>query len=126
MREPPERTTPGAGVPRMMVRALRAFPVIESSGALALLAATLVALSWANSPWGATYGELWGWEVPVRLLGFEVVESLRGWVNDGAMTLFFFVIGLEIKGELASGELSDRRAAALPIVAAVGGMALPA
>ena len=125
--EAPQSTAPrGPGVPRLMVRALRAFLDTESVGALTLLAATLVALSWANSPWGATYGELWGSEVPVRLGAFEIVESVRGWVNDGAMTLFFFVVGLEIKRELASGELSDRRAAALPIVAALGGMAVPA
>jgi NhaA family Na+:H+ antiporter len=85
----------------------------ETVGALALLAATVVALAWANWSGGASYADVWN-------------RHARHWVNDGAMSLFFFVIGLEIRRELGHGELRDRRAALLPVLAALGGMGVPA
>ena len=95
---------------------LRDFLRQEASGGIVLFAAAVVALVWANSPAGGAYEDLW--EVTLWL-------DLRHWVNDGAMALFFFVVGLEIKREVACGELSDRRAAALPAIAALGGVLLP-
>jgi NhaA family Na+:H+ antiporter len=89
----------------------------EAAGGVALLAAAVVALIWANAAPDA-YAAFWATE----LAG----HSLSAIVNDGLMTLFFLVIGLEVKRELAIGELSDRRAAALPFFAALGGMLLPA
>ncbi len=90
----------------------------ESAGGIALLAASVVALLWANVPAGDGYASFWAETV--------AGQSLQHWVNDGLMVLFFFVVGLEIKRELVTGELSDRRAAALPALAAVGGVVLPA
>jgi Na+/H+ antiporter NhaA len=86
----------------------------------------LAALVWANSPWREAYERLWHTGVSVRLGGYAIQEDLRGAVNDGLMTLFFLVVGLEIKREFTIGELRDPRAAALPVLAAVGGMVVPA
>jgi Na+/H+ antiporter NhaA len=107
-------------------RPVRAFVATEVGSALFLLVAALVALVWANSPWGATYEELWTSELSIRLAGAELSMELRAWVNDGLMAFFFFVIGLEIRRELDLGELRDRRRAAVPVFAAVGGMVVPA
>ncbi|MCU1378237.1 MAG: nhaA [Acidimicrobiales bacterium] len=85
----------------------------ESAGGAVLLAATVVALVLANSPWHTGWADLWS-------------GPAHHWVNDGLMTLFFYVVGLEITRELTDGELRDPRTAALPVVAALGGMVLPA
>jgi Na+:H+ antiporter, NhaA family len=116
----------GPPPPRRLGRALRTFLRTEVAGGLVLLAATVVALGWANSPFHASYETLWHTELRVAVGGFEIAEDLRHWVNDALMALFFFVVGLEIKRELVAGELSDRRNAALPAIAALGGMVLPA
>ena len=87
-----------------------------------LLVAVVVAVVWANSPWREAYFSLWHTEL--RVAGIE--EDLQHWVNDGLMALFFFVVGLEIKRELVGGELSDRRAATLPALAATAGAIVPA
>jgi len=93
----------------------------ETAGAAALLVAALAALAWANSPAGDGYAALWETEAHLGPLELD----LRDWVNDGLMALFFFVVGLEIKRELVTGELRDRGAAALPAIAAAGGVVLP-
>lgn len=109
----------------MIVRPLQDFLRLEAAGGLVLLAATIAALVWANVA-GASYEDLWTTELTVRIGDYEVVESLRDVVNDGLMALFFLVVGLEVKRELTVGELSTRRAALLPLFAALGGMVLPA
>jgi NhaA family Na+:H+ antiporter len=116
----------GGPLARRVVQPLQEFLREETSSALLLLAAAAVALIWANSPWRDAYERLWTTELGIHLGRFEIVEDLRQWVNDGLMTLFFLVVGLEIKRELTTGELRDPRAAALPVVAAVGGMVVPA
>jgi len=102
------------------------FPATEAAGGAALLVATVVALVWANSGWGDAY--LATWQTPIRLhvgaVGFAA--DARQVVNEGLMTLFFLVVGLEIKRELVTGELRAWRTAALPAIAALGGMAVPA
>ncbi len=98
----------------------------EAGGAGLLLAATLAALVWANSAWGSTYDTFWHTELAVRVGGAELSLDLQHWVNDGLMTFFFFVIGLEVKRELVLGELADRRRVAVPAVAALVGLVVPA
>jgi Na+:H+ antiporter, NhaA family len=98
----------------------------EAAGGIALLAAAIVAVVWANSPASDAYADLWGHELRLGVTGAAITADLRHWVNDGLMAVFFFVVGLEIKRELVVGELRERRAAALPVMAAVGGVALPA
>jgi len=87
-----------------------------------LLVAAGIALAWANSPWAATYEALWHAGIPVA--GFRL--DLHFLINDGLMTLFFFVVGLEVRRELHDGTLADRRQATLPLIAALGGVLLPA
>jgi NhaA family Na+:H+ antiporter len=104
----------------------RQFTRLQASGGILLLAAAAVALIWANSPWGQAYFDLWETYLTISLGGLALKENLLHWVNDGLMVIFFFVVGLEIKREVLVGELATPRRAALPLVAAVGGMALPA
>jgi protein-disulfide isomerase len=91
-----------------------------------LLGATVAALIWANVPWGSTYEDVWTTELSIRLGDAALSLDLRHWVNDGLMTFFFFVVGLEIRREFDMGELRERRRLATPVVAAVGGMVAPA
>ena len=111
---------------RNVAQPLRSFLDTEAGSALALLAAALAALVWANVPWGGTYDDLWSTELSLRLGDWELTEDLRHWVNDGLMTFFFFVIGLEIRRELDMGELRDRRRVGVPVLAAAAGMFVPA
>lgn len=113
-------------VARLLARPMRNFLDREAAGGLVLLIATVAALIWANSPFGASYQTFWGTEVSIDAGPLHLAEDLRHWVNDALMVIFFFVVGLEIKRELVTGELNDRRKAALPALAAFGGMAVPA
>jgi NhaA family Na+:H+ antiporter len=99
---------------------------VEAAGGILLLLATMAALVWANSPWRAGYEALWSTELRMELGSFEFAEDVGHVVNDFLMAIFFFVVGMEIKREVVVGELRDRRAAALPAMAALGGMVVPA
>ncbi len=108
--------------PRTM---LERFVHSETSGSVLLFGATVVALVWANSPWSSSYFAIW--KLPLNLGGRPLFSmDLHHWIDDGLMVLFFLVVGLEIKREIIKGELSSFRQAALPIMAALGGMILPA
>ncbi|HEX4941251.1 MAG TPA: Na+/H+ antiporter NhaA, partial [Actinomycetota bacterium] len=113
-------------VPRRIVRPLQEFLSTTTASGTMLLFAAVIALAWANSPWGDAYERFWSTPAELRLGTWAIGDDLRHWVNDGLMTLFFLVVGLEIKREFQTGELQDRRAAALPVVAAAGGMIVPA
>jgi NhaA family Na+:H+ antiporter len=102
------------------------FTAIQASGGILLVASTIIALFLANSPWAEQYFHFWETEITFTLGSFSLSEQLLEWVNDGLMVLFFFVVGLEIKRELTVGELASPRRAALPLAAALGGMAVPA
>ncbi len=99
---------------------------VEAAGGILLLVATVVALIWANSPWEASYDTLWSTNIHIEVGSYTFEENLGHVVNDLLMALFFFVVGMEIKRELVTGELRDRRAVALPAMAALGGMIVPA
>jgi NhaA family Na+:H+ antiporter len=109
-----------------LVRPFQTFAARESSGGILLLLATLVALVWANCPWANSYFALWHTTVTLGFDAKTIAHDLRFWVNDALMALFFFVVGLEIKREFLVGELASPRQAALPIVAALGGVLVPA
>jgi NhaA family Na+:H+ antiporter len=109
-----------------IVRPFQDFTHKQSSGGILLVAATLVALAWANSPWGESYAGLWQTKLTVGLGDFSLTKDLRHWINDGLMAVFFLVVGLEIKREVLVGELSSVRGATLPVAAALGGAVLPA
>src|SRR5215207_8436382 len=99
---------------------------VEAAGGILLLVATVAALIWANSPWDASYGTLWSTNIRIDVGTYTFEEDLGHVVNDLLMAVFFFVVGMEIKRELVTGELRDRRALALPAMAALGGMVVPA
>ena len=110
---------------RNVAAPLRDFLDTETGGAVVLLGATLVALAWANSPWWDSYESAWTTDLSLRIGDSGISQDLRHWVNQGLMTFFFLVVGLEAKRELDIGQLRDRRRIAIPLVAALGGMALP-
>ncbi len=114
-----------AALTAQLASPLRAFLLNEAGSAGLLLAATVAALLWANSPWSDSYESLWGTEAAIRVGASEIALDLRDWVNDGLMALFFFVIGLEVRRELSVGELTDRRRIVLPATAALAGMLVP-
>ena len=97
----------------------------EASGVF-LLGATVVALVWANSPLRDSYERLWSTVATVEVGGLDIGMDLQNWVNEGLMTLFFLVVALEVKREVTTGELRDPKTAALPAIAAIGGMVVPA
>jgi Na+:H+ antiporter, NhaA family len=119
---PPPQLTPFQRILSPFVR----FARTESAGGIVLIAATLVAIVWANSPWAAGYHHLWETTLTLRLGAAELSYPLHYWINDGLMAVFFFLVGLEIKREFLVGELASLRRAALPIAAAMGGMIVPA
>ncbi|MGA0237279.1 MAG: Na+/H+ antiporter NhaA [Acidimicrobiales bacterium] len=112
---------------RRVGRPVRNFLAIEAASGVLLIGATVVALVWANSPWSESYFDLLHTHITIQFGDVLTLdESIEHWVNDALMAIFFFVVGLEIKRELVAGELRNPRAAALPAIAAVGGMVVPA
>lgn len=111
---------------RALPLAVRRFLQTETSGGVVLVIAAVVALVWANSPWHGSYEDLWHTRVTLQVGSVGIDDDLGHVVNDGLMALFFLVVGLEIKRELVVGELRSWRAAALPMIAAAGGMVVPA
>jgi len=102
------------------------FARMEAAGGIVLLSTTVLALVWANSPWEHVYHEVFERPFSIGFGKFILTENWHEWINDGLMSLFFFLVGLEIKREILVGELSTLRRAAYPFVAAIGGMAAPA
>ncbi|WP_205107122.1 Na+/H+ antiporter NhaA [Subtercola frigoramans] len=111
---------------RRVLHQRRGFSDSEKTGAALLLGATVLALVWANLPFGNSYDEFWSSTVSLQVSGTGIQLDFRALVNEALMTLFFFVVGLEVKREFAVGELSDRSRAIVPVAAAVAGLAIPA
>ncbi|MCB2213197.1 Na+/H+ antiporter NhaA [bacterium] len=110
-----------------ILRPFQEFERREASGGILLLAATVVALIWANSPWAGSYTSLFNKTYLTLGVGWlQINKPLLLWINDGLMAIFFLLVGLEIKREILVGELSSRAKASLPIFAALGGMVIPA
>jgi Na+/H+ antiporter NhaA len=110
---------------RNLAAPIRDFLSAETGGAVVLLVAAVAALVWANSPWSDSYESVWTTKLSVHLGSAGISLDLRHWVNEGLMTFFFLVVGLEAKRELDTGELRERRRLAIPVVAAVGGITVP-
>ena len=128
--EPPDAVRPswsrsGRPFARRVVKPLQAFLETETSSAFLLLCATVLALLWANSPLGEGYQQLWSTELGIGVGRWDIAMDLADWIAQGLMSLFFLVVGLEIKRELLTGELRDRRVALLPVAAALGGILVP-
>lgn len=102
--------------------------LLQSSalGGILLILFTIIALIWANSGWQESYHHLWHLKFGIELGNFSFKMDLHHWINDGLMAIFFYMVGLEIKREVISGELSSRKKATLPALGALGGMLFPA
>jgi len=122
----PLQQTNGRQLAGQLSGPLRHFLATESGSALVLVVATAVALLWANSPWSAGYTATWETAASVQLGSLGLELSIGHWISDGLMVLFFFVIGLEVRRDLAIGELTDRRRVVLPLLAGFAGMLVPA
>lgn len=109
-------------VTRALVMPIQQFIHIQGISSFFLLAAAIIALIWANSPWQDSYHHVW--EMELALSGLRL--PIHAWINDALMAIFFFLVGMEIKHEIVHGELADVRRAALPIFGALGGMIVPA
>ncbi|MGW8246530.1 MAG: Na+/H+ antiporter NhaA [Acidiferrobacterales bacterium] len=110
----------------MPIQAIKEFLRYESASGILLLAATILAMLIQNSPASHLYDALLDLHVEIRVGNFQIAKPLLLWINDGLMAIFFFLIGLEVKREVLDGELSEPSRVALPVIAAIGGMALPA
>ena len=122
----PRRIAPKKTPIVKLARPFQEFAGRETSGGILLLACTVVALAWANSPWAHSYRDLWHTSFSIGFASLNLSKELHFWVNDALMAVFFFVVGLEIKREVLAGELASPRQAALPIIAALGGVLVPA
>lgn len=109
-----------------LARPVERFLAVQAASGIILIVAAAIALVWANSPWAASYHAAWATPIGLAFGEHRVTASTHFLVNDVLMSVFFLVVGLEIRRELHAGELSDRRRAALPAIAAVGGMLVPA
>jgi Na+/H+ antiporter NhaA len=108
---------------RNLAAPVRDFLNTESAGAIALLGAAVVALVWANAPWSDSYDSFWTTKLSIRVGSDGISMELRRWVSEGLMTFFFLVVGLEARREFDIGSLRERQRIALPLLAAIGGMA---
>ncbi|ACY49538.1 Na+/H+ antiporter NhaA [Rhodothermus marinus] len=116
----------GSRITNRLFRPFQEFFHTEAASGTLLLLSAVIALVWANSPWGETYRALWETKWTIGPEGAALSKSLLHWINDGLMVLFFLLVGLEIKRELLVGELSSPRKAGLAIAGAIGGMIVPA
>lgn len=110
---------------RNLAAPVRSFLSAETGGAVVMLGATIAALLWANSPWSHSYESVWTTKLVISVGHAQISADLRQWINEGLMTLFFLVVGLEAKRELDLGQLRERRRLAVPVVGAIGGVAVP-
>jgi len=109
-----------------MIRPFQYFFRKEASSSIVLAAATVIAFLWANSPFAASYHAFWETELILTLGDYSIHKTLHGWISEGLMTIFFFIVGIEIKREILVGELASAKKAVLPAGAALGGMVFPA
>jgi Na+/H+ antiporter NhaA len=110
---------------RNLAAPVRDFLTTETGGAAVLLCAAVAALAWANSPWSDSYESVWTTELSVRVGDHAIAHELRDWINQGLMTFYFLVVGLEAKRELDVGQLRERRRIPVTVFSALGGMAVP-
>lgn len=122
----PETWGPARRALARVLAPIERFLRVEAASGVVLLVAAVIALAWANSPWAPRYAEVWHAPVTLGVGSFTTTNTVHFWIDDGLMVLFFFVVGLEIRREMHGGELAELRRAALPVVAALGGMVVPA
>ena len=111
---------------KYIIKPVNQFISKSTTGGIILFIAAIIAIFFANSPCATDYHSIWQHKIGISLGNLELKMSLHHWINDGLMAIFFFVVGLELKRELSNGELASPKKAALPIIAAIGGMLFPA
>src|SRR6476646_347584 len=121
----PDQFTGRTAWARNLAAPVRGYLSTETGGAVVLLAAAAAALLWANSPWSDSYESFWTTKLSITLGSDGISLDLRHWINEGLMTFFFLVVGLEARRELDTGQLRERRRLAIPVIAAAGGITLP-
>ncbi len=126
MSTPPREVPAAQAAAERALQTLDRFLHIEAVGGIVLLAAAAVALVWANSPFAASYEHLWHLTVSASIGSFAISQTLHFLINDGLMTVFFLVVGMEIRREIHEGALSTPAQAVLPVAAAIGGVVAPA
>jgi Na+:H+ antiporter, NhaA family len=124
-KNPPETWSPVRRAAAAITSPIQRILAVEAASGIALLVATVAALTWANL-WPGSYADVWHTPIGGRIGAWAYEQPLHFWVNDGLMTIFFFVVGLEIRRETFEGELATIKQAALPLAAAIGGMVVPA
>ena len=112
-------------IKNLLLTPFQKFIKTESLAGILLFGATIIALIWANSSYGAYYENLWQYKIGISFQDFELKKPLILWINDGLMAIFFFLIGLELKRELLIGEINTVKKAAFPFIAALGGVLVP-
>ena len=113
-------------VDKWIIDPMKRFLNNSTMSGIVLFSSALIAILLSNSPWADDFHHFWEIRFSIGFHDWQLSKSLHHWINDGLMAVFFFVVGLELKREIISGELSNPRAALLPIVAAIGGMLVPA
>lgn len=121
-----EKRKPVVGVNAKLTQLFQEFFQSEQSSGIVLIFCTIAAILIANSPFGRGFVDFWHIKFGFEMGGIALNQSMEHWINDGLMAIFFLLIGLEIEREIYVGELSDLKSASLPILAAIGGMAVPA
>ena len=113
-------------VDKWVIEPIQRFINNSTTSGIILFSSAIIAILLSNSPWSHAFHELWELEFSVGFAGKEISKSIHHWINDGLMAVFFFVVGLELKREIVAGELNNPKNAVLPIIAAIGGMIVPA
>jgi NhaA family Na+:H+ antiporter len=113
-------------VDKWVVNPIQRFISNSTTSGIVLFIAALLAVIIANSPWSEAYHHFWHHQFSIGFEGLMLTKDLHHWINDGLMAIFFFVVGLELKREILAGELREPKKAAMPIIAAIGGMIVPA
>ena len=112
--------------PTSLITPFQQFTALEASAGIVMFIAAITALLWVNLIGLESYENIWKTKLTIGITSFSIDETLHFWINEGLMAIFFFVVGLEIKRSMILGDLSSLKKSAFPIMAAIGGMLIPA
>ncbi|HMU27396.1 MAG TPA: Na+/H+ antiporter NhaA, partial [Solirubrobacterales bacterium] len=122
----PDTTESRRDLAAQVAKPMRQFLATESGSAGLLLLAGVAALIWSNAPFSDSYFSFWSTELSVKVGDLSIAHDLRYWIDEALMAMFFFVIGMEVRREMAMGELTDRKRVLIAVMGGIGGMIFPA